>query len=406
MAEGQYHWAASRKTALVLCVAGVFFAIILVTACRPTRSVQVVPEKEVPSVKSTDLKQTSVVATLDDPVPPHRNVIWCATFQMAWDKLKRDVIKEPIKIVGAEALAERLNQNEFPPTNIESESFYVAAGFVKNGIIEEVQRQMARRFPSESIPPFDPRYKTLPKAFLGYGFLSVSVPFKYPFYASKNPFDFTDSNGTRSNVTSFDAIATAPDPDLEKMRGQVEILSGGFVDLFGFRGFAVDLCKDSMPYQVVLARIAQQEDTLGAKVASVEKRIADFKNNPDYEELRSLRHVDSLIVPDVLYKLTHEYRELVDHGIGNRAFSDCFIFEAMQMVDFRLSRTGVILKSEARMGGAGAGSDIPPRDFRFDKPFLIYVKKRQADAKPFFVMWVDNAELMRSFPATLPSSNP
>jgi hypothetical protein len=29
--------------------------------------------------------------------------------------------------------------------------------------------------------------------------------------------------------------------------------------------------------------------------------------------------------------------------------------------------------------------------------FLVYVKKRGDDYSPFFVMWVDNAELMQEF---------
>ncbi len=32
-------------------------------------------------------------------------------------------------------------------------------------------------------------------------------------------------------------------------------------------------------------------------------------------------------------------------------------------------------------------------NFIFDRPFLIVVKKRGAE-RPFFVMWVDNAELL------------
>jgi hypothetical protein len=30
----------------------------------------------------------------------------------------------------------------------------------------------------------------------------------------------------------------------------------------------------------------------------------------------------------------------------------------------------------------------------FDRPFLIYLKKRGA-TRPYFAMWVDNAELLR-----------
>ena len=85
---------------------------------------------------SKDLKQTVVVATLDCPLPEHKNAIWCCTFQMAWDKLKTDVIGEPIQVLAAEDLAIRLNRAAFPATDIEPQSYYANAGFVKNGILE------------------------------------------------------------------------------------------------------------------------------------------------------------------------------------------------------------------------------------------------------------------------------
>ena len=34
-----------------------------------------------------------------------------------------------------------------------------------------------------------------------------------------------------------------------------------------------------------------------------------------------------------------------------------------------------------------------PRDFHFDRPYLIYMQRRGAE-QPYFAMWVDNDELM------------
>jgi hypothetical protein len=134
----------------------------------------------------------------------------------------------------------------------------------------------------------------------------------------------------------------------------------------------------------------------------IEQETSDFKRDPDYEELRQLRPIDRLIVPDVLYKLTHHFKDLEGKRLANEQWPDYFISEARQMVDFSLSRMGVILKSEAILGGA-AGIAPPrkelPRHFYFNRPFLIYVKKRGAEFSPFFVMWVDNAELMNKFRA-------
>jgi len=53
-------------------------------------------------VNSADLKQTAIVPTLDCPLSEHKNVIWCGTFQIAWDKFKNDIIKEPVQLIGAE----------------------------------------------------------------------------------------------------------------------------------------------------------------------------------------------------------------------------------------------------------------------------------------------------------------
>jgi hypothetical protein len=71
---------------------------------------------------------------------------------MAWDKFKQDIIGEPIQVLGAEELAKRLNGAPFPTSSIEERSYYAIAGFVKNGIIEQIQKEMRRRFPSEPVP--------------------------------------------------------------------------------------------------------------------------------------------------------------------------------------------------------------------------------------------------------------
>jgi len=347
-------------------------------------------------IKSTDLKQTSVVATLDCPLPEHKNVIWCSTFQMAWDKLKQDIIGEPVEILGAEELASRMNQAQFISENLEAESFYATAGFVENGIIEQIQKEMTKRFSSEPATVFDERYRTLPMALAAYAYLSVDIGFEHPFHDAEKAFTFEDSSGKRTDVTSFNEGGDS------KVREQVEILHYKYDRSRDAAEFAVDLCIHTRPYQVVLARVPWSS-ALHEAVKNVQENISEFKQDPDYDVLRKLRPIDRLIVPDVLYKLTHHFAELEGKYLGNPKWRErgYFIFEAKQMVDFALSRTGVILKSQAIIGAAGAAPPPrrieEPRYFYFNKPFLIYVKKRGPDYSPFFAMWVDNTELMEKF---------
>jgi len=361
--------------------------------------------KQPKSINSKDLKQTSVVATLYCTMPERQNVIWCSTFQMAWDKLKNDIIGEPVKVLGAEELAARLNQGEVSTGDIEEESFYSTAGIVKKGIIEEIQKEMKKRFPSEPVPVFE-ELDTLPPAFkyetiVTYSYLEVDVGFKYPFHNTDDAFTFQDSKGKRIGVTAFCTDKEGWDSAL---REQVEILYYKQGEKLNAAEFVVDLCKHTQPYQVILALVPRC-DTLGEAVATIEQKISEFKHNPNYEVLRKLRPArgvfqpaDRLIVPDVLYKLTHHFEELKGKLIKNQEFLDYWFLVAEQMIDFALSRTGVTLKSQARLSPPPPAGRLPePRRLYFNRPFLVYVKKRQGSSNPFFVMWVDNAELMKEF---------
>ena len=359
-----------------------------------------VTAKRPKTLRSADLTKTAVVATLDCPMPEHKNVIWCATFQMAWDKLAEDVIGGSVNVVGAEDLAARLNQARFDPKNLKDQAFYAAAGIVKYGIIDRIQKEMAGRFPSQSKPLLDRldalRHQIPEDSIVACSFLGLGIDFEHDFYVNKRAFEFRDSNGESTDVTSFREHAG---PDSSKsVREQVDVLYFRDFDKVGSVDFVVDLSRSTEPYQVVLARM-RRRDTLAQSLATVEEKISEFEADPDYELLRNLKGIDRLIVPDVLYELPHHFEELEGKNLANPGWSIYFILDAIQMIDFKLSRTGVILRSESLITATSLAMErrqiIEPRHFDFDRPFLIYVKKRGSDYSPFFVMWVDNAELMQ-----------
>jgi len=383
----------TRVGIVVAVVAGILALSLLAGSCRQTK----VHARSV-DVDSKSLQQTVVVATLDDLLPEHKNVIWCSTFQMAWDKLKQDIIGEPIQIPTAQELADRLNRSQFPTGSIEEKSYYATAGFVRKGVIGQIQREMARRFPSEPVPTFDDRYKTLPNVMLAYAYLNVGIAFKHPYCTCERGLGFTDSASVQANVTAFCAQASGPGhaKGIEAIRDQVEVL---YYDSGGSSGpaqFGVDLSKQTQPYQVILARMPRC-NTLREAAKALEDKITASQNDPSYKTWRRLQHGDTLFVPDVLYKLTHRFDELLGKPLANQKWQGDYFFEAIQKIDFTLSRTGVILKSEARVAGAKSAAMVEQRHLHFDRPFLICVQKREPHATPFFLMWVDNAELMKKF---------
>jgi hypothetical protein len=105
------------------------------------------------------------------------------------------------------------------------------------------------------------------------------------------------------------------------------------------------------------------------------------------------------MVPDVTCKLTHHFDELLRGDLANRGWQRYYISEAMQRIEFTLNRTGMTLRSEARIRPAtrSASRLAQPRDLHFGRPFLLCAKKREPNATPFFLMWVNNTELMEPY---------
>src|SRR5262249_11661761 len=136
---------------------------------------------------SDQLQRTVLVPTLDTPMPEGKNVIWCASFQLAWNKFKTDLAGGPIQIKNAEALAQSLNDAPQSESDLPPDSFYTAAGRDRDGILNTIRTDMARLFPGVRVSdlPQDPNGVT------AYAYLQTSVRFEFPFFEETEGFTFS-----------------------------------------------------------------------------------------------------------------------------------------------------------------------------------------------------------------------
>jgi len=330
---------------------------------------------------SKGLRQTVIIPTLDTPIPEGKNVIWCATFQMAWDRLKKDVVGEPVQVANAEKVADRLNKTVVTDDDLPKGSFYAAAGLTKDGIADKIRREMQERFQKEP-SGLDDKDAVI----LAYAYLRASVPFTLPFFDNVQEFQFTDGQGQKTSVSSF-GLRVKDQSKYHDLRNQVDIIYLHREKEWDQPNeFALDLCRDSNPNQIILACIPKKE-TLSATLTYLEKKVAEGKPK---EHERRLGTNSTLLVPNLNWNISHHFAELEGAGkqLLNAKFKGLWIDTALQTIDFRLDRSGVELQSESKLVVKAADPQ-----FRFDRPFLIIVKKRGAE-RPFFVMWVDNAELL------------
>src|SRR5262249_8044104 len=144
--------------------------------------------------------------------------------------------------------------------------------------------------------------------------------------------------------------------------------------------FTLDLCKHSEPYQLLVARMPRL-DNLAATLTELQKRVAVAGQRFP----AGLDQYATLQVPKLNWRLEHHFREAQSKRAPNQALRGMPLETAFQMVRFKLrSEARIEYKSRPEPGSG---------PFEFDRPFLIVMQKRGAE-HPFFVMWVDNAELL------------
>jgi hypothetical protein len=137
----------------------------------------------------------------------------------------------------------------------------------------------------------------------------------------------------------------------------------------------------------VLARI-DRKPTLGETLADVQQKIAGTR---PYDDVGSHLHPrDTLLVPNLAWKVSHRFTELEgkDKEFLNPSLQGLYLDTAMQTIQFRLDRSGAELASESKVLSKPAAGY-----FDFNRPFLVCMKKRDGQ-HPFFVAWVENAELL------------
>jgi hypothetical protein len=383
---------ARRLVAVVVLVLVVVVCVVIVVVVLGRKGTQpYVPAAYVFDGPSDKLALTVIVPTLDTPMPADKNVIWCASFQLAWNEFRDDVIGEPVKITGAQEIADRLNASTITGDILEPDDYYAKAGFAADGTVEHIREDMTAQLPDVTLPDFaveDPNLVAV-----AYAYLQVSVEFAHMFHDNRDEFLFRGVP-----VTSFGIRETDTRPD-DPARNQVLILYSSEKEDEPWSDeneFIIDLSMGTRPYEIVLARV-ERKATLAEMLADVERKT---KSSESFFYYR-LDHQDVLLVPNMNWRVEHRFSEIegVEKLLLNEGHGDNWLGLASQMIQFKLDRAGALLRSEARIEEVTYAGR--PRRFVFDKPFLILMRKREGEkhpsdyaTQPFFVMWVENAELL------------
>ncbi|QDU55596.1 hypothetical protein [Aeoliella mucimassa] len=360
--------------------------LTLAIGCREKQADE--PVSNSPEVPRTgESNGTQVVPTLNTPLTDWSNVLWCATFQVAWNRAGDDALGEPLQVEHAEEIASRLNQSEVSAADLPPGSFYAAAGLTDQSIVQTIHAEMKKQFPSVSPPTFEQA-----DGLVAYCYMDAQVKFTTPF--EECTLEFTDGDGEKNRVEAFE-LHHGHDWELSsKQSKQLKLLFQVPEDVTSstLAEFAIDLTADQEENQLLVAVVPRSE-TLQETIEHVYEQIA-----ANQDQAFAFEGDEVLRVPNVVQSVVHEFSELEgsDKLILDKVHPPGhFISKAVQSIKFRLDKGGAAIVSEAELEATPAEAAPGGIEYEYvvDRPFLLIMKRRAAK-HPYFVAWIDNSEVL------------
>ena len=317
--------------------------------------------------------RTTFAAHTRVPIEPGKNVIWCATFQLAWDAIA-DAVGGGRLDLGAPAPAAEvaeLNRRTFPHADLDPRSSVCVGGLVREGVLDRIRTEMGAKFPSEPIPPISAG----PEDAVGFSYLAKDLAFEFPFEDRAQPMRF--AGGTKY-VRAFGLEEDAKGVAAERALGQ--IVWHGTPKGEAFNN-VTELLLASRDDRLLLARMpapATLEDAWQAVARTLAVGTSQVLK-PDGQDLA---------IPMIDFDATHRFTQFVGVPIGGTAGGS--LREATQRLRFRLDKTGAVVRSDAEFVGY-LGMD----DYQFDVPMLLALLQKGA-VHPYLLLWLGNDDFLVS----------
>lgn len=355
------------------------------------------------TMKSSEVEETKekehsedieVVATLEDTITS--NSAWCGTFQLVWNDMQDEVVKQDIVFKKQIELVENLNKQTFKEDDISEEYYYKNYGLMTLNLKEEIEQGIKEKFdePSDildtldwsSAPQDDSGYSDDSKTYLFYVMLFREFNFEKEFEELDNDI-FKGSQDEYEDIEYFGIEFDGK----EEIQKQVDVLYYNSEE-----DFAVVL-NTKEGDEVILAK-----GNNGNTFSDIYNAV--LSKEDDYNGKKSFTENDTLKIPNLDLDVLKKYEELIEDGSGDKIFYDidgniCHIKDALQTIKMTLDKSGGKVKSEAaivmQMDSVMIEEPkVENRYFEFDSEFTIFIREGGKDL-PYFAANIDDITLFQ-----------
>lgn len=109
-------------------------------------------DAEPPLVDSSSLPDTIVTPHMEQPIVPGKNILYCSTFQLAWNALEDRVFKEKIRLEGDPPMVRALNKGLSTEQDLAEDSYVAMAGALTSEFLARLNGALRARFRDHAPP--------------------------------------------------------------------------------------------------------------------------------------------------------------------------------------------------------------------------------------------------------------
>lgn len=359
---------------LLILIAIVF---IVVTLINKKKNPVEPGNPEVPDIPRIDFSEKiEIVPTMDDQIKSDTS--WCATFQLVWNDLKNEVVKQDIKMSPQPEIADNLNKESFTEDMISDEYYYKIYGPKSLSLKAEIEKGIKEKFnqTSDILNDFDWSEEATtasdPKRMFFYTMLYREFEYLYEFDTLDN-----GNFGKNTDVEYFGIDSNSN----EELRSNIRVLYYNSKE-----DFAIVL-KTKNNDEVIMVK-SPDGNTFNQIYENMNKKAQESTSSSYMEE------EDFFKAPKLKFNVKKDYIELAGKMFTTADGDVLEIAKALQTVQFEIDEKGGKVKSEAAIDvkdglAIDPGAKPKPRYFYLDDTFALFLREEGKDM-PYFAARIED----------------
>lgn len=296
------------------------------------------------------------------------NYVWGGAMNLAWSELTDNILHGKMQFATTDkivlSMMDKFNNPVFTKKDLDEKSYYIKSGYGQK-TVKLINKESKKKFPKKSFS--DLKMELQPTDIISYAYFLKEVQYVTVF--EKKTVQF---NG--QSVEGFYAKK-------EQQHENVKIIKYESDDKF-----IVSLQLKDKSDQLILAK--------GYDMSKPDAVVSEI-NKFNSANLSVIDNNDIFEAPKIHLDCSRTYTELIGIPVANKGFESYTISQMFENIKFDMDEKGARVENEAVIVMTkSAMMPEKPKKFILDKPYWV-VMKRTDSVNPYFILGVNNTELMK-----------